>query len=469
MPGKVTLEVVAGASQGEAYVFKEHDSFLFGRLGDCHICLPDDNRVSRHHFLLEVNPPHARLRDLGSLNGTYVNGRKHGGRERHESPEEGAQRQYPEVDVHVRDEIRVGDTIMRVDVELLLECIECAKAIPEEDRQQCIWVGGTYICPECRQKIVAAQVPQPPARDPSVRLSVGADLGGLLRMMLNQGGRRSHQPDPDIPDYEIKRKLGEGGMGVVYLARHKETGEQVALKVMLSRVAVSKRACQQFVREIENMQTLRHKYLVELLGQGSLGDAFYFIMEYCPGGSLEHLMARRNGLLPLQEAGPIMLQALEGLAFAHEHGFVHRDLKPSNILLADQEGTWIAKVADLGLAKNLAQAGLSGLTITGGFAGTFPFMPREQLTNFKYVQPVSDVWSMGATFYYMLTGRFPRQRRGRYDPLAEILQGKIVPIAQRHRGIPSRLAEVIDRSLAVEPKDRYQDAGELRRALEEVL
>src|SRR5437660_9267320 len=117
MPGKITLTISEGTKQGEVFVFDKHDTLLFGRMEDCQVYLPDDTAVSRHHFILEVNPPDARIRDLGSRNGTYVNGQKYGGREKHENPEEGARRQYPQVDLHDGDEIKVGKTILRLNVE----------------------------------------------------------------------------------------------------------------------------------------------------------------------------------------------------------------------------------------------------------------------------------------------------------------------------------------------------------------
>ena len=110
MPAKVELEVVAGPKRGKKFCFDEHDTFVFGRMPDCHACFPDDNQVSRHHFLLEANPPQACLRDLGSLNGTYVNGVKHGGRKKGETPEEGVQRHYPELSLKDGDRIQVGQT-----------------------------------------------------------------------------------------------------------------------------------------------------------------------------------------------------------------------------------------------------------------------------------------------------------------------------------------------------------------------
>src|SRR5262245_3190751 len=118
MPGRVSLEVVAGPIQGRQFQFDGHDTFLFGRSPDCHAELSqDDSTASRHHFILEVNPPAARLRDLGSLNGTYVNGQKYGGRARNMSPEEGARQALAQVDIRDGDTIRVGATVFTVRVE----------------------------------------------------------------------------------------------------------------------------------------------------------------------------------------------------------------------------------------------------------------------------------------------------------------------------------------------------------------
>ena len=121
------------------------------------------------------------------------------------------------------------------------------------------------------------------------------------------------------------------------------------------------------------------------------------------------------------------------------------------------------------MAKNFEQAGYSGMTATGSYGGSYPFMPREQIINFKYVQPASDVWSMAATFYVMLTGQFPYDfRRGR-DPIEVILNDAVVPVRKRDARLPANVAIVIDRALAREAKDRYPDGGALRQALAQVL
>jgi len=451
MSGKLTLIITTGPKTGKTFVFEEHDTLLFGRMDDCQVCLPDDKTVSRHHFILEVNPPEARIRDLGSLHGTHINGQKYGGREKHETPEEGAKRQYPQVDLHDGDEIKVGKTVFRVQVEVassarMMRCQRCGKDVSVE-------VGsgsqGDYICEACRQEIEA-------------------DSDELVKDLLEQAQAQS-QAGVNIPEYQVVQELGKGGMGGVYLVRHKKDRRQVALKVMLSRVAVNEQARKKFLREMEATHALRHKHIVEFLEGGAQGSLFYFLLEYCEGGDVAHLMERRGGQLTLEEAGPILLQALEGLAYVHEQGFVHRDLKPHNILLKGGEGRWNVKLSDLGLAKNFEQAGFSGLTVTGHIGGTPAFMPREQLINFKVFKPVSDVWAMGATCYNILTGSYPHNFKRGVDPLVVILHGEIVPIREREPRMPSRVAEVIDRSLASNMKERYQNAGEMYEALAKAL
>jgi serine/threonine-protein kinase len=495
MPGKITLRVIKGPIEGQVFTFDEHDTFIFGRSPDCHARLPEqDDTASRHHFILEVNPPDACLRDLGSLNGTYVNKTKHGGRARGETPEQAAQRKFPEVNLRDGDEIRVGETVFSFHVEVGAACCNCGRPIGESERSACQWIAGAYLCAGCRQKAAETrEAPKPPeqlrcrqcAKDVSDEVGQGrsgdyvcqscrakaeADPAELLRRLF-----REIAPEPadaglaDVPGYQIGRKLGEGGMGAVYLAKRVEDGAAVALKVMLSRIAVDDHSRNVFLREVETTRALRHPNIVEFIDSGSVGGVFYFALEYCAGGSVADLIKQRGGPLPLAEAGPIMLATLDGLAFAHAKEFVHRDLKPPNILLAGSERRPTAKIADLGLAKNFAKAGYSGMTATGSYGGSYPYMPREQVTNFKFVKPVSDVWSMGATFYNLLTGRFPRDVRRGQDPMDAILKGEIVPIRNRDSGIPKRVAEVIDRSLADKPAERFQDAGEMRKALEKVL
>lgn len=454
MPGKVRLEITQGPMKGKAFSFEEHDIFLFGRSTNCHVSLPHDPYVSRHHFLLEANPPDARIRDLGSLSGTYVNFVKYGGRSQHETPQQAADRRYPEVDLKDGDKVQVGETVFSVFIEkpthvdLVVKCQVCGNDVSEE-------VGGVrsgnYVCRACN----AAGQDDPLQMLRKMGREVAAATGG--------------DKAPDIPGYQVEKKLGQGGMGAVYLARRAADNAVVALKVMLSKVAVDERSRAAFLREMDTQRKLQHPNIVAFGERGAIGSVFWFVTEYCNGGSVADLMTRCGGKLPLRVAAPILLHALKGLAHAHDTNFVHRDLKPHNLLLQGVEGHWTAKIGDFGLAKNFQKAGLSGMTTTGSYGGTYAFMAPEQIVRFKYVQPTTDVWSIAATFYTMITGYLPRELTSADDPINVVLQGPVVPIQQRDSSIPAPLAEVVHRALSRNPALRYPSAGRFRHALLEAL
>jgi serine/threonine protein kinase len=235
---------------------------------------------------------------------------------------------------------------------------------------------------------------------------------------------------------------------------------------MLPRAEISAKAKIKFNREIEVMSELKHPNIVEFYNHGEVGGIFYILMEFCEGGSVDGLARQQGGKLDLDTALDIMLEALEGLAFAHTQGYVHRDLKPQNILLSGTGKDAVAKIADMGLAKSYLQAGHSGVTGSES-SGTIPFMPREQVADFKFCKPVSDVWAMGATLYNLLTARFPRKMIKDQDPFAGVLQNPVIPIRDVIPSIPISLSDVIMKALQDEINLRYQDAGAFRYALNE--
>lgn len=422
MSAKIQLRT----KDGKTFVFTAHDIFVFGRMDDCHSCIPDDPLVSRHHFILEVNPPLACLRDLGSLNGTYVNGKKCGAREKGETPEQGAKRRYPEVTLKHGDRIKVGRTELEVSI---LQPKE-----PPRHRADPALGDISLLSPE-----------------------------QLARILF--GSPENAASKLEIPGCKIEAEIGRGGFGAVYRARRIADGKTVAVKVMLSRVDADDEAIEKFRREVDVTAQLRHPNIVSVFDSGAAGAAFYFIMEFCDGGSAGDLMRKNRGHLSLAQAKPIILGALTGLAHAHGEGIVHRDLKPQNILLARGE----VRLSDFGLAKSFEQAGLSGMSMTGGYAGTPVFMPREQITNFKYVKPVSDVWSIAATIYNLLTAAHPYPFTKERDPIDVILNEQIVPLCQRDSSLPAQLAAVLEKALAVRTKDRFQDAAEMLAAMKRAL
>ncbi len=493
MAGKVILEVTRGPLKGRSFSFEEHDTFVFGRGWECHARLAEtDPTASRLHFLLEINPPEARIRDLGSLNGTYINGVKYGGRHPSETPQEAASRGFPEVSIRDRDQIQVGDTVFSVKVETPAVCSYCGTDIADSMKADSRFVEGKYTCPVCLDKEAGgarlSEIQAFTCRRCGKNLliednaPVSSDLlcascrkemesnpiQELLKALAAKFQRSGKVGKTDIPGYEIMGKIGPGGMGAVYLARRNSDGTSVAVKVMLSKVKVYDDAREVFKREIDVTLRLTHPNIVSLLDHGSADNLFYFIMEYCEGGSVQALMEQRGGKLSIEEARPIIFQALDGLCYAHAQGFVHRDLNPKNILITAKEGG-IAKIADLGLAKNFQQSGLSGMTVTGVALGNPNLMPREQLLNFKHVKPVSDVWGISATLYNMLTGEIPYHVEVGLSVIDAVFEGKVIPIRDRIPSFPSELARVIDKGIAVKVEERFQSAAEFRDALQGVM
>lgn len=230
---------------------------------------------------------------------------------------------------------------------------------------------------------------------------------------------------------------------------------------MLSQADASEDAVLRFKREMEVIAQLDHPRIVRFLASGSHKGAFYFVMDLCYGGSLMNLYQKNGQLLTPAQLVPHCGQALEGLAYAHAKGFVHRDIKPGNILL--HHGS--ALVSDFGMSKSFQLAGLSGMSMTGKTAGTPVFMPPEQIINFKYVKPVSDVFSMGATMYFLLTGAFPFEFTAKRDPMDVILNDEAVPIGQRSQNLSKALCTVIDKAVSKKHKGRHADAMELLTAL----
>lgn len=454
----VKLTVVTGARPGTEYVFSERTTAILGRAEDCSPQILDDGprqQVSRHHCLLDVNPPDVRIRDFGSLNGTHVNHTEIGRRRDGQTPEEGARLQFRERDLVDGDTVRVGRTTLRVEVTAAaatrVEAAVAAAAAPATTKRYCGHCGrdvdtdpgraGEVLCAACR-----------------------SDLDAVVGELLGKAGRDRGAPDA-LRGYELVRQIGRGGQGVVYLVRHRGSGEQSALKVLLPDVAVEPWARDGFLREMDSVRRLRHRNVVEFRAQGAAGGAFFLVCEYCDGGDVAELIARRGGRLPVAEAVDLAAQMLDGLHHAHEQGLVHRDVKPHNVLLAGTGASRVAKLADFGLAKAFDQAGLSGHTRTGSVAGTVAYMSRVQLIDYKFARPAVDVWATAATLYAMLTGTPPREFPPGADPIAVILRDQPVPIRRRDPSLPSRLATLIDDALVDQPRIAVTDAADFRTAL----
>jgi serine/threonine-protein kinase len=504
MPAQITLRVVQGELSGQEFAFDERTTCIIGRHKDCSPRIPNDavhKTISRHHCLLDINPPDIRIRDFGSRNGTHVNGKKIGQREKGQTAEEAAKRKFPEYDLKDGDEIRLQKTAFKVSVFVPTVCSKCSVEIAEPDKAAGHVRENTYLCPNCRKE--RAKPPSQPTRPKCLKCGrdvlseIGDNRQGdyicqnckkdpwqLLKKLLglaNQGQRDLL----GIKGYSVLKELDRGGMGAVYLARNIETNEEIALKIMLPQVAVNERGKEAFLRETRNTQALSHQHIVKLLDSGCSQGTFFLTLEFCDGGNVDDLMKRRDGLLSIDEALKIIFQVLDGLEYAHRaeipyvklrdgkvvrgRGLVHRDLKPHNIFLTTAGGTTVAKVGDYGLSKAFDMAGLSGHTCTGEVAGTPCFMPRQQIINFRDAKPEVDVWAAAASLYCMLTGAPPRDFSLNRDIWQIVLQTSAVPIRKRKPGIPKRLAEVIDHALVDNPEIGFKSADQFKRALQQVV
>lgn len=432
---RVTLRVIAGPQTGRVFTFEQHETFMIGRSEDSHFCLPQDRYFSRHHCILEIAPPQCFLRDLGSTNGTFVNGIR-------------VETCY----LKSGDRIQGGETVLEVEVStesaftppilgqmqpvrsatipslVTVQCLNCG--IPAEAEASRPDAKMTFLCDDCREKL--KQNPQP------------------------------------IPNYQMIRILGQGGMGSVMLARSMKDGRPVAIKTLLPEVAISEQSLKRFLREIEVAASLQHPHIVSYLEHGTHNGIVYLVTEFVQGMDASKLAKMRGGKLSYQEVVKIIEQTLSALDFAHSQGFVHRDIKEQNILVDGAFPNYKAKLTDFGLAKSYKQTGMSGVTMVGDVAGTIAYMPPEQVRDFKDVQPPSDIYAAGMTAYSLLTGAHALDispRAGISETVKAIFEKPIVPIAQRNLDVPLRVASVIETAIAKQVELRWRTAGEMRDAL----
>ncbi len=429
---RVTLNVVAGPQTGRTFTFDQHDTFMIGRSEDSHFCLPHDRFFSRHHCIVEIAPPQAFLRDLGSTNGTFVNGLrvestylKHG------------------------DRIQGGETVLEVQVIGDLNSqAPVSHGLSEKTEPSLI----TIACINCGLPAQAE------ASRPDAKLSF---------LCENCRDQLKKNPQP-IPNYQMIKVLGQGGMGSVMLARAVSDGSLVAIKTLLPEVAVSEQSLKRFLREIEVSSSLQHPNIVSYIEHGTHNGIVYLVTEYVAGMDASRLAKQRGGKLPYQQVVKVIEHTLAALDFAHSLGFVHRDIKEQNILVDGNFPNFISKLTDFGLSKSYKQTGMSGVTMVGDVAGTIAYMPPEQVRDFKEVRPPADIYGIGMTAYSLLTGAHALDispNAGISETVKAIFEKPIIPIAKRMPDVPLKVSAVIDTALAKQTELRWRTAGEMREAL----
>ena len=240
----------------------------------------------------------------------------------------------------------------------------------------------------------------------------------------------------------------------------------MALKTIIPAMAGTEQQVDRFLREASILRELDHPHIVAFRDLGESDGQLYFAMDYVRGPDVAQLLRAHGGPLPIGRAVGLACQLLEALEYAHARGFVHRDIKPANLLVTEEAGRDVVKLADFGLARVYQASRLSGLTMMGDLGGTLAYMPPEQITEFREVKPAADQYAAGrdavqpadrARWIYDL----PRELQ---DQIPMILQDDPVPIRSRRPEIPEPWPRS-STALAREPEARFADVGAMRKAL----
>ncbi len=274
------------------------------------------------------------------------------------------------------------------------------------------------------------------------------------------GGTLSPQP---IKGYELQRKLGEGGMGAVYLARQKSMDRLVALKILRRNLARNTDFVARFVREARLAGKLDHENIVRALDVGESGDYHYLAMEFVDGCNLSALL-RERGALPEKEALGLALQVARALEYADSRRIIHRDIKPDNVLLT---GDGIAKLTDLGLAKQTGAE--THITQTGVMVGTPHYVSPEQARGEQDVDIRGDIYSLGATLYRLVTGKTPFEGSTAAVVMTKHLTEEPPPPREINPDVSHKTSRIIYKAMAKNRDVRYQTPAELIADIESVL
>lgn len=513
---KISLFVIDGPETGKKFDFTHTDIFLVGRSSRAHLKFNPtaDPAISRTHFLLNIRPPRATIIDLNSKNGTFVNGRR-----------------VDKAELKDGDEIKMGRSKIKIAIlgekaggVSMAVCSICGKHLPAGAGKQVPDKDGVLemVCDPCSRKkrigpkfvgsrksdgdaigqlqdwaFSRAVKPSPPqCCSCGADLNTAANSDGLAQTFEAADylckSCTEKQRDPavefdEIGGYAILSVLGRGAMGIVYKAVHPVTRRVYAIKRILSEIAWDEQICRLFEREIEVQSRVAHPNLVRLVAQGRFGGFPFFVCEYLKGGSIRKLIKKTiNGPIDPELACKITIQILTGLQSLHERGFIHRDIKPSNCLLdrpyTDRE--FVVKIGDYGLAKSFEEAGDSVVDYTqeGDARGSYPFIPPEQITEYRFIKPPADVYAAGATLYYLLTAKYPMDFpenvemsirsgsvHGPRHPVEIVLEEPAIPLRSRAPQLPVSLGQVVDRAVKKDVRLRYQTADAFRDDLEEVM
>src|SRR5438046_2737245 len=329
---------------------------------------------------------------------------------------------------------------------------------------------GTNV-PATPGEPVSPPAPQAPSQSPPPVTSFPGQDAATMRLMPTLP-KPGVTPPPSraerhIGKYVVKRELGRGGMGAVYLAEQTGLGREVAIKELVPSAAADPIALKRFLQEAQVMARTSHPNLVQVYDMEQIQGANYLVLEFVRGKSLRDLLNR--GAIALPQVFAVMHGVLQALDYAHRHAIVHRDMKPENVLISDEGDV---KVADFGIARLTDDSGGPGSTATktGTTVGTPQYMSPEQVASSK-VDGRSDLYSAGIMFYELIVGQPPftaSEADGPFTLMAKHVQAPPKPPSVFRPGLNPELEQVILKSLSKRPEDRYQSGQEFDEAMSKV-
>lgn len=401
----VVLNVTSGPSRGLERRFTTPATCIVGRAADADLRLSPNRELSRYHCRLHINPPNVTLMDLGSTNGTLVNGEK-----------------VQECMLVTGDLVTTGDSTFRM----------------------------TVIHPDYSPAALGDTILPTPSQQPVVAEKADSFMAHA----------------PEVSGYIIDHVLGSGSMGTVYAARRIATNEKVAIKVTRPILDDDRKVLERFRREISIGLRLQHRYIVKTLDVQFLEDHYpCLIMEFVEQVDPRTILSDAPVKDRCRMACGIVVRLLEGLQYAHDLEFVHRDVKPSNLLIFRSGRKLQVKLADFGLAKNYVDAGFSDISRTGEMCGTVAYMPPEQIKDCRASKPSCDIYAAGVTLYNLISGKVPYTGSNLSIQVREILDGTPIPLKHFVQDVPDTLCQIIEKATMKDAEDRFASAAEMRHAL----
>jgi serine/threonine-protein kinase len=394
-----------------------------------------DMLLSREHFRIENQPPLCHLMDLGSTNGTKVNGLR-----------------------VERVRLREGDVITAGDSSFVIHFRESSSD-----------VLPMATCAGCGKRMAVESAPDD-GRLPLARPGEPATEPWLC----GECEARRWKFPKTHPDYLIEEWIGGGGMGEVFRARQISKNRPVAIKMMSSNCSIGEKANGYFQREIEVLRDLLmpggrcHPSIVAFYELFEIDGQYQLVMEYVDGkNALEWTKALKQPL-PVSSAAQVGRHLLSALDYAHSKGYVHRDVKPSNLLVLGPAHRPRVKLSDFGLAKSFDESeGFTTLTRQGDVGGSIGFISPDHIRDFRETRAPADIYSAGATLFYLLTNRYPYlgfdpRQPGSYEI---ILQNPPVPLRAFRPDAPEGMERILLRALQKQPRDRWKSAQAMADAL----